>query len=153
MLAFKFVTKEYMSPNIDYGKLDYSGPWPRPIEEKDCDPWLKGQCAKGIHVIPYCENINWCGVIVSDKIIMLEVDKKDIIYSRKHGKMRVRKANVLREATEEEKDFIRQEICKHSAYMAFNFAILTDKCARDDTRQAAYQDSTWKEAYKQRFGE
>lgn len=140
MLAFKFVNEEYKSPMMSYDPVDdptdYSGPWPIEIENNDT----------GIHAVPYRENINWKSVRISDKIIMMEVDESDITVLEKNGTIKVNKATILREATDEEKNFIRTEVCRDS-WVAWRFARDVDKHPREDTREAVCRDSCWAFAY------
>jgi hypothetical protein len=39
--VFKFATEEFKSPGL-HGEIDYSGPYPKVIEEQDFDPSEKG---------------------------------------------------------------------------------------------------------------
>jgi hypothetical protein len=88
MIFAKFVTNELKSPGR-FRKLDYSN-FGVPIEVK-ADSAEKGQCARGIHVFPVLDNIDFENVVFSEKVILLEVADEDIIFSNleKTGKMRV----------------------------------------------------------------
>lgn len=141
MLAFKFVNGEYKSPEY-LPKINYSGPWPKVVVNN------RG----GISVSPYRANMDWTGIWLDEKIIMLEVDKSDIIVSEENGIIKVTKAVILREATEEEKYFIRAEACR-DAYCALYYACDVDQCARDDTREAAYKDGNAKYFYQKQIEE
>jgi hypothetical protein len=124
------VTNDYLSPNKSYNQIDYSN-FGVPIEIKDYDPKEKGQCAKGIHVIPIVENADFSNCLYGRKCIVLEVDESDIIYQENNGKMRVRKATPIG-------DFDRNHsmwntMIKNPEF-AYLYAIFIDKCAKDDTR-------------------
>jgi hypothetical protein len=132
MYCIKFVTEDYLSPNTQYQKLNYSN-FGVPIEIEDCDPKEKGQCGKGIHVIPITKNANFAGCIFDVKCIVLEVNEDDIIYQKDNGKMRVKKATPLG-------DFDRNHslwnVMIKNPKFAYNYALFIDQCAREDTRNA-----------------
>jgi hypothetical protein len=102
MKVVKFVTKDLKSPG-GYGQLDYSN-FGIPIEV-DVDPKEYGQCARGIHVILLCEDSNLDSVIFTRTMILLEVAEEDIIYCRKNGKIRVRKATPIRQVVESDEEW------------------------------------------------
>jgi hypothetical protein len=65
------VTNDYLSPNKSYNQIDYSN-FGVPIEIKDYDPKEKGQCAKGIHVIPIVENADLVIVYMVENVLFLK---------------------------------------------------------------------------------
>jgi hypothetical protein len=137
MQVIKFVTKDFKSPG-DYGKLDYSE-FGIPIEVK-ADPKEYGQCAKGIHVVPISEDVDFEKVIFTETMILLEVAKEDIVYCEDNGKMRVSKATPIRQFVETDKEWgiIRTAVCKFPLY-AYWYAKNVDKKPTDETRTAACQ--------------
>ena len=137
MLTFKFVTKDYLSPG-GYGKLDYSGPWPKTLET-EVDPASLGQCAKGIHVIPLHEEADLTNIVTSHRIIILDVAEEDIVFREGFGKMRASRVIVLGEASDEQKNLIRELWCK-DPYYAYIYALDVDKAPRDDTRESCLKD-------------
>jgi hypothetical protein len=132
MQVIKFVTKDFKSPG-DYEKLDYSG-FGIPIEVA-ADPKEKGQCAKGIHVVPISEYVDLENVIFTETMILLEVAEEDIVYCEHNGKMRVRKATPVRQVVESDKEWkiIRKSACRHP-YYAYMYAEEVDKKPTDETR-------------------
>jgi hypothetical protein len=138
MQVIKFVTKDFKSPG-DYGKLDYSK-FGIPIEVK-ADPKEYGQCAKGIHVVPISEDVNFEKVIFTGTMILLEVSEEDIVYCGKNGKMRVRKATPIRQVVESDEEWkiIRKAACKRPCY-AYMYAKNVDKNPTDETKTAASRD-------------
>jgi hypothetical protein len=135
MQVIKFVTKDFKSPG-NYEQLDYSG-FGTPIEV-DADPKDYGQCAKGIHVVPINEDVDFENVIFTDTMILLEVAEEDIVYCGKNGKMRVRKATPIRQVTKADKEWrtIRTTACNDS-YYAYWYAREVDKKPTNKTRTAA----------------
>jgi hypothetical protein len=94
MKCIKFVTENYNSPSTQFGIINYSE-FGVPIEEPNCDPPERGQCAKGIHVIPIAEDAKFDNCIFTQKLICLEVAEEDIIYREGNGKMRCKKVIPL----------------------------------------------------------
>jgi hypothetical protein len=129
------VTEDFKSPG-DYGKLDYSG-FGIPIEVY-ADPEDCGQCARGIHVVPISEDVDFENVIFTDTMILLEVAEEDIVYCENNGKMRVRKATPIGQVTKADKEWgiIRTAACKDPGY-AVCYARDVDKEPTDETRTAA----------------
>jgi hypothetical protein len=138
MQVIKFVTKDFKSPG-DYGLLDYSK-FGVPIEV-DADPKERGQCARGIHVVPINEDTDLECVIFTDTMILLEVEEEDIVYCEKNGKMRVRKATPIRQVGKSDKEWkiIRTAACKVPEY-AYLYALYVDKKPTNETRTAACQE-------------
>jgi hypothetical protein len=145
MQVIKFVTEDFKSPG-DYGKLDYSG-FGIPIEV-EVDPKESGQCARGIHVVPISEDVDFENVIFTDTMILLEVAEEDIVYCEKNGKMRVRKATPIRQVVESDEEWktIRTIACKNPLY-ACCYARGIDKKPTDETRTAACKDSHYAYMY------
>jgi hypothetical protein len=141
MYCIKFVTKDYLSPNIPYRKLDYSN-FGVPIEI-NCDPADFGQCGRGIHVIPLVENANFENCLFSDKCIILDIDEDDIIYQENNGKMRVKRATPLGDF---DRDHPLWDIMLKNIEFAYYYAYFIDKCAKDDTRSAVLSNPKY--AYK-----
>jgi hypothetical protein len=163
--VFKFVTDQFLSPTISHIPLDYSGPYPKVIEEPNYDPESKGQCAAGIHVIPFVEKPDFTNVLFHERAVIGTVEEEDVIYSGGDGKMRVKKFTVVREASREEMraylpviaenwsdfqcfiskfchalpdDEARDIVCRFgNAHTVAWYALQIDKEPRDDTRQAA----------------
>jgi hypothetical protein len=135
MQVIKFVTKDFKSPGV-YEKLDYSK-FGIPIEV-DVDPKEKGQCAKGIHVVPVNEDANLENVVFTRTMILLEAAEEDIVYCESNGKMRVRKATPIRQVKKSDKEW---EIIRKAAYKdpiyAYCYALDVDKKPTDETRTAA----------------
>jgi hypothetical protein len=141
MKVIKFVTKDFKSPGL-YGKLDYSN-FGIPIKVKTY-PKEKGQCAKGIHVIPINEDADLTNVIFTGTMILLEVAEEDIVYCENNGKMRVCKATPVRQVveTDEEWEIIRKAACQ-LAECAYMYARDVDKSPKEDTRTIACKESKW----------
>jgi hypothetical protein len=135
MQVIKFVTKDFKSPGR-YVQLDYSN-FGIPIEV-EADPNKKGQCAKGIHVVPISENADLHNVIFTGTMILLEVAKEDIVYCEGNGKMRVRKATPIRQVVKFDKEWgiIRTAACKEPGW-AYEYAIYVDQKPTDETRIGA----------------
>jgi hypothetical protein len=141
----KFVTKDFKSPG-GYGQLDYSK-FGIPIEVEADFPYY-GQCAKGIHVVPISENADLYNVIFTDTMILLEVEEEDIVYCRKNGKMRVRKATPIRQVVEsdEEWEIIRKAAYK-SPYYTYRFVRYVDQKPTAETRTSACNRSDYAYEY------
>jgi hypothetical protein len=135
MQVIKFVTKDFKSPG-DYEQLDYSK-FGIPIEV-DVDPKERGQCGKGIHVVPINENADLTNVIFTDTMILLEVAEEDIVYCEKNGKMRVCKATPIRQVVESDKEWgiIRTAACNLAEY-AYLYARYVDQKSIEDTMISA----------------
>ena len=138
MRCFKFVTADLKSPR-DFGKrIDYSK-FGKEITV-DAAPHNAGQCAAGIHVLPYCDNLKLNNVIVSKKIVILNVNKKDIVYKDGNGKMRVKAATPVRVAKIDAINTIRKFICNSvdsEGFFALKFAEVFDGKPHILTRKAA----------------
>jgi hypothetical protein len=134
MQVIKFVTKDFKSPGY-CGQLDYSK-FRIPIEV-EADPKERGQCARGIHVVPINENADLTNVLFTDTMILLEVEEEDIVYCENNGKMRVRKATPIRQVVESDKEMgiIRTAACKEPGW-AYFYALHIDNGATDETRTA-----------------
>jgi hypothetical protein len=145
MQVVKFVTKDFKSPG-DYGKLDYSK-FGIPIEV-DVDPEERGQCARGIHVVPINEDADFMNVPFTDTMILLEVAEEDIVYCEGNGKMRVRKATPVRQVKKSDKEWkiIRKAVCNEPGY-AYQYAFYVDKKPTDGTRTAACKNSVYAYCY------
>jgi hypothetical protein len=135
MQVIKFVTKDFKSPGC-YGSLDYFN-FGIPIEV-EVDPKERGQCGRGIHVVPINENADLHNVIFTDSIILLEVAEEDIVYCEKNGKMRVCKATPIKQVVESDKEWgiIRTAACR-DPYYAYCYARGVDKKPTDETRTTA----------------
>jgi hypothetical protein len=133
------VTEEFKSPGV-YGKLDYSN-FGIPIEV-DADPKERGQCARGIHVVPINEDADLHNVVFTDTMILLEVAEEDIVYCEGNGKMRVRKAIPIRQIvkTDKEWEIIKTVACKASEF-AYFYALYVDQKPTDETRTADCKSS------------
>jgi hypothetical protein len=139
MIFAKFVTNDLKSPGSGrFDKIDYSN-FGVPLEV-EVDTEGLGQCAKGIHVFPVQDNIDFENVIFSSKIILLEVAEEDIIFSNpdRTGKFRARKAIPIRvlEKDDPEMDIIRNAACEDPKW-AYWYAINVDKKPSEQTRTAA----------------
>jgi hypothetical protein len=172
MQVIKFVTKDFKSPGR-YGKLDYSN-FGIPIEVES-DPKEKGQCAKGIHVVPINKDADLESVVFTDTMILLEVEECDIVYCESNGKMRVRKATPIRQVKKSDKEWkiIRKAACKSQedaywyardvdkkptketrtaackdSYHAYWYALHVDKRPTDETRTVTSKDEHWKKQYE-----
>jgi hypothetical protein len=145
MQVIKFVTKDFKSPGT-YRQLDYSK-FGIPIEV-DADPKERGQCARGIHVVPINEDADLECVIFTDTMILLEVAEEDIVYCEKNGKMRVRKATPVRQLKKSDKEceIIRTAACK-SPYHAYEYTFNIDKGSTAETRTAACKDPYYARCY------
>ena len=90
---WKFVNEDGCSPG-DFDKIEYIPG--ETIEVEDADPRKNIQCSSGIHCLDFSdEKYNSCNIVFGPKVAILEVDEKDIIYYKKGGKCRVKKAKVL----------------------------------------------------------
>ena len=148
MKCFKFVTDDLKSPG-QYKKTNYSH-FGKKLTIKKHGSVYQGQCAAGLHVIPYKNKIDLSNVVVSSKIIILEVDPKDIVYQNedKTGKMRVKAATPVRLANKREINHIRKLICKSlDPRVIYAFALKFDKEGRDDTRNAICSSCNIKNEY------
>jgi hypothetical protein len=137
--VIKFVTRNFKSPGC-YEQLDYSK-FGIPIEV-EVDPKERGQCARGIHVVPINEDADLECVIFTGTMILLEVAEEDIVYCENNGKMRVCKATPVRQVVETDKEWgiIRTAACKKPEW-AYFYALYVDKGPTDETKTAAYTDS------------
>ena len=148
MKCFKFVTEDLCSPG-GYKVINYSD-FGKKITLKRVASKDFGQCSTGIHVIPYKNKIDFENVTISRKIIILEVDPKDIVYQNedKTGKMRVKAATPVRLANKREINHIRKLICKSlDPRVIYAFALKFDKEGRDDTRNAICSSCNIKNEY------
>jgi hypothetical protein len=138
MKVIKFVTEDFKSPGY-YGQLDYSK-FGIPIEV-EVDPKEKGQCARGIHVVPINEDSDLTNVIFTDTMILLEVEECDIVYCEKNGKMRVRKATPIRQVKKSDKEWeiIRKTACRSPEY-AYYYALNADRCITPEARTGVCKD-------------
>jgi hypothetical protein len=138
MQVVKFVTKDFKSPG-NYEQLDYSK-FGIPIEV-EADSREKGQCAKGIHVVPISKDADLENVVFTDTMILLEVEECDIVYCEGNGKMRVRKAIPVRQIVEadEEWKIIRTAACKNP-YYAYEYARYVDQRPTKETRKSVCKE-------------
>ena len=90
---WKFVNEDGCSPGVCVTIKYTPG---ETVEVKYADPNPEIQCASGIHCIDFSdEKYNSRNIVFGPKVAILEVDEKDIIYYKKGGKCRVKKAKVL----------------------------------------------------------
>ena len=90
---WKFVTGDGRSPG-DYSQIKYTPG--KTVDVEDADPNPERQCAAGIHCVDFSdEKYDIINIVFGPKVAILEVDEKDIIYYKKGGKCRVKKAKVL----------------------------------------------------------
>jgi hypothetical protein len=138
MQVVKFVTEDFKSPG-NYGQLDYSK-FGIPIEV-EADPKEKGQCARGIHVVPISEDVDFEKVIFTGTMILLEVAEEDIVYCEDNRKMRVRKAVPVRQLKKSDKEWriIRKAACKEPKY-AYEYAKDVDKKPTNGTKTVACKE-------------
>jgi hypothetical protein len=139
MLVAKFVTPDLKSPGI-FEQLDYSN-FGSPISIPNPDPEEYGQCARGIHVFPLTENIDFDKVIFTDTIILLHVEPEHIIFQENNGKMRVAQAIPIKQLTKQDSEWelIKKECLKTPKY-AYRCALKIDQQPIDDTRNASLID-------------
>jgi hypothetical protein len=102
MNVVKFVTSDLKSPG-GYGILDYSN-FGIPIEVES-DPTEKGQCSRGINVVPLSDQINFKNVVYSRILILLEINQDDIVFQENNGKMRVKKATPIKILQEQDPEW------------------------------------------------
>lgn len=79
-------------------------------------PKNERQCASEIHVFPLQKDIEFKNVVFAPRMIIISAEPEDVAFQKGNGKLRLRKATLLRDAAE------------------------ADKGKRDDTWEAAHGD-------------